>query len=483
MSVTVILTALTLGAGVGEPVSSAGDPPNQSDTTAGTITAQYRRAAARIIDSTLAGNDGYNKLEELCVGIGHRLSGSPQLDRAVKWAVAAMAADGQENVHPQPVMVPHWVRGREGVLMLEPRVESLPVLGLGGSVGTTADGITAEVVVVEDEAGLETLGEGARGKIVLFNNPMPEYDPEKGSGYGTAVRFRINGPRLAAEYGAVACLIRSVTANSLRTPHTGVTDYGDAKVKIPAAALTIEDTETIARLFKRGIRVVVNLQMGARTLPDTPSANVVGELRGSTRPEEVVVIGGHLDSWDAGHGAHDDAGGCVIAMEAINVLRRLNMIPKRTIRVVLWTNEENGVRGGKGYAEAHADELSNHVAAIEADMGVFKPTGFSLQCINETRQAVALEQMTQIAGLLEPLGATNMRIGGSGVDIDPMKPAGVVLMGMRVDGSKYFDYHHSPADTIDKVDPEHLSQNIAALATVAYVIADMPQRFGESSTD
>ena len=472
--VTLISWSLSIGL-TGYP-----EPDSTKAKGGDSVIAQYRGAAERITQAAIKGNDAYAKLEHLCINIGHRLSGSPGLEKAIDWAIEAMMKDGQENVRREKVMVPHWVRGRESATMLQPRVESLHMLGLGRSIGTPPEGITAPVVVVVDEKELETLGEGARGMIVLFNNPMPEYHPDRGAGYGTAVRFRHKGAQLAAEHGAVACLVRSVTANSLRTPHTGAMSYGEAKVKIPAAAISTEEADTIARLQKRGVPVTVNLKMGAKTLPDAESANVVGELRGSTLPDEVVVIGGHIDAWDVGHGAHDDGGGCIIAMEAINVLRKLNMIPKRTIRVVLWTNEENGLRGGKAYAEDHAGELDKHVAAIESDSGVFAPRGYGVQCKDKDRQSLAADQMTEILSLFsESLGPLTAKTGFSGADVSPMKDAGVVLMGHRVEGSTYFNYHHTHADTIDKVDPEELSQNVAVLATVAYILADMPHRIGD----
>ncbi len=443
------------------------------------IAERYREAAERIIRETLKENDAWNKMEQLCDGIGHRLSGSRGLEQAIDWAVAAMKQDGHENVRKQKVMVPHWVRGAESAALVEPYEYALGMLGLGGSVGTPPEGITAPVLVVADEKELDAAGEKAQGKIVLFNNPMPPYDPLKGSGYGTAVRFRHRGAQLAAAQGAVACLVRSVTARSLRTPHTGAMSYGDSEKKIPAAAITIEDAEMLARLQRRGVTPMVNLKMSARTLPDAESANVIGELRGREKPEEIVVIGGHIDAWDVGQGAHDDAGGCVISMEAINVLRRLNLIPRRTIRVVLWTNEENGLRGGKAYAAEHAAEMEHHVAAIESDGGVFRPTGFSLECSDKDREAIAAQQLHDIVNLLKVLGSMNVDIGGSGADISPMKPAGVVLIGHSTDGSHYFDHHHAPSDTLDKVDPTELSQNVAAMAVVAYVLADMEERVGQ----
>jgi len=444
------------------------------------IAERYGEAADRIVRASLAGNQAYERLEHLCIRFGHRLSGSDALDKAIDWAVETMTRDGHDNVRREKVMVPHWVRGQESVTMIEPRIEKLEMLGLGGSVATPPEGITAPVIVVADEEELEAIGERVRGKIVLFNKIMPDYDPEHGSRYGTTVKYRVHGARLAAQHGAVASLIRSVTATSLNTPHTGTMRYGDATTKIPAAALTIEGAETITRLLKHGVPVVLNLKMEAKTLPDAESANVVAELRGSTWPEEVIVIGGHFDSWDVGHGAHDDGGGCIVAMEAINVLRKLNMIPRRTIRVVLWTNEENGLRGGHAYAKDHAGELANHVAAIELDSGVFRPTGFGLSCKNKDREKIAAAQLQEMLDLLAPsLSGLKSKIGGGGADINPLRDSGVVLMGHRVEGSKYFDYHHTAADTIDKIDPLELDQNVAVLATIAYILADMPHRVGE----
>ena len=364
--------------------------------------------------------------------------------------------------------------------MLTPRSHDIAMLGLGGSVGTPPEGVTAPVIVIHDDEELEARAAEVRGKIVLFNQAMPQYDPEQGSGYGTGVHYRVHGARKAAEHGAVACLARSATAVSLHTPHTGAMRYGDAKVKIPAAAVSLEDATLIARLRKRGVPVTVNLRMEARTYSDAESGNVIGELRGRSNPEEVVVIGGHIDSWDVGTGAHDDGGGCVIAMEAINVLRKLGLRPRRTIRVVLFTNEENGLAGGRAYAADHKKELADHVAAIESDSGVFRPKGYTIDCEDEAREGVAVKQMNDILSLLSSIGEMEASAGGSGADVGPMKSGGVVLMGHRVEGSRYFNYHHTHADTLDKVDPMELSQNVAMLATVAYILADMPVRIGDS---
>jgi len=436
----------------------------------------YADAARRIRETALRERGAWDKLEILCDDIGHRFSGSPQLEQAAAWAAKTLRADGHENVRLERVMVPKWVRGRESLEMVAPRSATMSLLGLGGSIGTPAEGITASVLVVKGKKELLAAGDKARGRIVLFNNAMPPYDPEKGSGYGTAVRFRHKGAALAAAQGAVACLVRSVTARSLRSPHTGAMSYDNVVSRIPAAAVTIEDAEMIARLAARGHNVRLTLKMQARDEGLVPSSNVLGELRGSSLPEEFVVIGGHLDSWDVGQGAHDDGAGCVMAMEALTVLRKLNLRPRRTIRVVLWVNEENGLAGGKQYAKEHAEE--KHVAAIESDSGGFHPRGYSLECKDKARQDAAVRQLEAMTALLAPLGATRVVAGHSGADVSPLKDSGAVLMGLDVEGSKYFDYHHTHADTLDKVDPQELQECVAAMATVAYIIADMPEPLG-----
>jgi hypothetical protein len=367
--------------------------------------------------------------------------------------------------------------------MVVPRRQPLVMLGLGGSVGTPAEGITAPVIVVRDEKELESAADRAKGHIVLFNNRMADYEPEtNNTGYGTAVRFRTSGAQMAAAHGAVACLVRSVTAKSLRSPHTGAMRYSESGRKIPAAAISIEDADSIARLCARGETVKLRLRMEAQMHPDAPSANVIGELRGREKPEEVVVIGGHLDSWDVGQGAHDDAAGCVMCMEAINVLRRMKLIPRRTVRVVLFTNEENGLRGGRQYAADHADEAARHVAAIETDSGGFQPRGFGVDCGDKQREEAAVRQLSQLIPLMQPLGVREIEAGHSGADVGPMREHGVLLMGLSVHGATYFDYHHSHADTLDKVNPRELSDCVAAMATMAYVLADMPARIGQTES-
>lgn len=446
----------------------------------GGLAKKYAPIAERIIAHVRAGNDSYKKMEELCDDIGHRLSGSPELEQAVEWAKKTFEKDGHENVRLQKVMVPKWVRGRESVTMIKPRMADMPMLGLGGSEGTPPEGITAPVIVVKDEVELKALGDKVKGRIVLFNNPMPPFNHEtNSSGYGGTVRYRGVGAELVAAQGGVACLVRSVTARSLRTPHTGATRRGD-KPRVPAAAVTVEDAELMSRLAARGKEVVVTLKMEAKTFDDVPSANVIAELRGSAAPDEIVVIGGHLDAWDVGTGAHDDGAGCVMSMEALNVLRKMKLTPRRTIRCVLFTNEENGLRGGTKYAEEHADEMKNHVAAIESDSGAFMPLGFSVHCEDKARQERAVEEIKSLLPLFAPLGMRRMTGGHGGADIGPMAPRGVALLGFEPEGSTYFDYHHTPADTLDKVDPKMLTDDVAAMAIMSYILADMPGRLGEA---
>ena len=438
----------------------------------------YGDVARRIVAAAEAGNDGWRKLEQLCDDVGHRLSGSPSLDRAIDWAAAALAADGHENVRKQPVMIPKWVRGAESVEMLAPLPIDIPMLGLGGSVGTPPAGVEAEALSVASEEDLTARASEAAGRIVLFDVPMPDDDEASGAGYGTAVRYRGAGADLAARHGAVAALVRSVTTRSMQTPHTGALRYRGDK-RIPAAAITTEYAALITRLQQRGVPVRLRLKMQAHSADErVPSANVIGELVGSEKPAEVVVIGGHIDSWDVGQGAHDDGGGCVAAMEALTTLRRLGLRPRRTIRVVLFTNEENGLAGGRKYAEDYADALPNHVAAIESDSGMFQVLGYGVSCEDKQREAVAVAQLQAICDILSPLGKLTAKAGGGGADIGPMRPAGVPTLGQRVDMTHYFDYHHTPADTLDKVDPKLLTQNIAAMAVTAYVLADMPERLG-----
>jgi Zn-dependent M28 family amino/carboxypeptidase len=382
--------------------------------------------------------------------------------------------DDGHDARTEPVMVPRWVRGVERAAITAPVERPLVVLGLGGSVATPKGGLTAPVVVVRSWAELDQKAAQVKGAIVLYDVALPAWDAEKGSGYGEVAQFRSRGPSRAAQHGAVGVLMRSVTAHSLRTPHTGALRYDPAHPKVPAAAITIEDSQLIARLAEAG-PVTVRMQLESQDLGEAPSANVIGELRGRERPDEIVVIGAHIDSWDVGQGAHDDGAGCVQMMQALTTLRRLGLVPRRTIRVVLFTNEENGLRGARAYAEAHAAELPRTVLALEADSGGFAPRGFSVELKPELAPRV-LPRITQIASLLRSVGPIKVTAGHSGADLTPLIPAGVLGVGLVTHGSHYFDYHHTEADTLDKVDPAQLADGVAAAAVLAYVVADLPDR-------
>ena len=428
----------------------------------GSLPEQYRDRASKLIAAALVDRDGMEKLSFLCDRIGNRLSGSPALERAVTWAAAQMKADGLVNVVTPRVKVPHWVRGNESAALIEPVVRPLTILGLGGSVGTPKKGITAEVVPVASFEDLEKRGRaGVAGKIVLFNVPY--------EGYNRTVVYRTAGPSRAARLGAVAALVRSITPVSIESPHTGALEYADGFPRIPAAAVTIEDALLVQRLVDS---VTAHLEMEAHMLPDADSANVIGEIPGRERPDEIVVIGGHLDSWDVGAGAQDDGSGCITALEAAHLIHQLGFQPRRTLRVVFWANEENGGAGGEAYRAWAGDTVRNHVAAIEMDGGAEKPVGFGLSA-NGDLQGI-LSRLREIGGLLDRVDATSVQLGGGGADIAPIMVDGVPGLALRTVGTHYFDWHHSRADTADKVNPEDLRANIAAMAVMAYVLADMP---------
>ena len=427
------------------------------------IPAAYRDVADRLIDAALADSAAWHRLAELVDRFGHRFSGSQALEDANDWILAGMAADGLENVRGEPVMVPQWIRGEESVHLVEPRVQELAMLGLGGSVGTPEGGITAEVLVVSSFDELTERAEEAEGRIVLFDAPF--------EGYGRTVQYRVDGAVAAARAGAVASLIRSVGPFSMNTPHTGMMRYQQGVDSIPHAAITVEDAMMLHRMADRGERIVVRLEMDATTGPDVESRNVVAELVGSEYPDEVVVLGGHTDSWDVGQGAMDDGGGVVAAWEAVRLMKALGLRPRRTVRVVGWTNEENGLRGAVAYRDTHADALDDHVLAMESDAGTFDPIGFGF-----TGSDDAFGIVRAVGSLLDRIDAGVITRGGGGADIGPIMRRGVPGMGLRVDGSRYFWYHHTEADTLDKLDARDLAECVATMAVMAYVVADLPQR-------
>ena len=430
--------------------------------------------AQRLVGGALADGTAYQRLAELTDTIGPRLTGSPGAEAAVQWALQRLKADGLD-ARLEPVKVPHWVRGEERGEILpgggagfagdgrRPEAAApnrpLAMTALGGSVGGE---VTAEVV---EARALDDLRD-VRGKIVFFNHAM-----SKQQDYGRDVELRARGPSAAAKAGAVGMLLRSLATSSLRSPHTGVTIYEPDAPRIPAAAISVEDAELIHRLLARG-PVKAHFTLGCKWLPDADSANVVADVRGREKPDEIVLIGAHLDSWDLGQGANDDGAGVAMVMEAGRLLQALPQHPRRTVRVVLFMNEENGLAGGKGYAAAHAGELAKHVAAIEADAGAGRALGIALHAGDG---ADAL-----LSPWLEPLRAA-LGIGleregeAGGADISPMAPAQVPFASVHVDGTHYFDIHHSAADTLDKIDPQLLAQDAAAHALLAWALAEMPQ--------
>jgi carboxypeptidase Q len=460
---------LLFTSGAAPPAAAGGVPRPWPDPAA-------RAAAERLMGAALADDHAYLRLSELCDGIGNRLSGSEALDRAVAWAAAAMREDGLTGVRLQPVMVPRWIRGEEHAEMVSPDRQPLAMLGLGGSVATPPGGITARVVVVTSFDALDSLpADQVRDRIVLYDVPFTRY--------GDTVRYRSRGAEHAARRGAVAALVRTVGPVSLRSPHTGaMAAYGDTLPRIPAAAVSIEDAEMIHRLIARGVPVEVHLEMGARTEPDVRSNNVIGEVRGRERPNEIVVVGGHLDSWDVGQGAQDDGAGCALALESVRLMQRLGLHPRRTVRCVLWVNEENGLRGGHAYADSLRGDASHHVAAIESDGGAERPFGFLLgvrqkgsDSTDAARLATGLARLRAIAPLFAGLGSDHMADGGGEADIGPLMTMGVPGISHRTVGEHYFDWHHSRADMLDKVDPVELRRNLAALAALVYLVADDPE--------
>ncbi|MCZ6691290.1 MAG: M20/M25/M40 family metallo-hydrolase [Planctomycetota bacterium] len=438
------------------------------------LTDRYREPAGRILGAALTDIEGWGKLEYLTTEIGHRLSGSASLERAIDWAHERMEAEGL-RVRKIPVKVPHWVRGEESATLVAPVKRALPMLGLGMSVGTPEGGITASVVAVRNFDELDALSrEDVEGKIVLY--------AVEWQGYGGTVRYRGAGPSRAAAKGAVAALVRSATGRSLNTPHTGALRYDEKHPQIPAAAVTVEDAEWMRRMIDRGHDVRVHLEMGARMLPDADSFDLVAEIPGRELPEEVVVMGGHYDSWDVGQGAHDDGAACMAAWHALTIVHRLGLKPRRTLRVVLWTNEENGLAGGLAYRKWVGDAIDGHVAAIEMDGGAEKPVGFGLGLRGPDGDASdevygkALGILSSIGALLEAIDANAMTRGGGGADIGPLMNDGVPGLALKTVGEHYFDWHHTHADTLDKVDPQNFRKAVAMLGVIGYILADMPER-------
>jgi len=434
----------------------------------------YADAVARLIDEALESGNSHAMLSDLCRTAPHRLAGSAGAAAAVEWARETMIEIGLENVRIEDVMVPHWERGEiERLEIVAPATPDpeLRVLALGGSVGTPPGGIEAEVVEVRSFEELADLGESARGKIVFFNRPMDPTERNTFAAYGGSVGQRSRGAIEAAKVGGVAALVRSMTTRLDDAPHTGaMRPYADDLPRVPAAAVSTLGAERLSALLGSRGTVRLRLELDARTLPEAPSHNVVGEIVGRELPSEIVVVGGHLDCWDVGHGAHDDGAGCIHSLEAARLLLATGFRPRRTVRVVMFMNEENGVRGGRAYYERYREDMERHVMALESDRGGFVPRGFTTDANDEARAI-----LERAARHLEPIFASRVLRGGGGVDISPMAASGVPLVGLLPDSQRYFDFHHSENDTIDAVHPRELALGSAAVAALVGIVAALPE--------
>lgn len=432
----------------------------------------------KIYDLALSNGECYENLRVLCKTIGHRLSGSPQAEKAVQWGKVVMEKAGFDRVFLQDVMVPHWVRGthERGSMTLSknpkmkdgtPVTQSMKISALGGSVGTKG-ALTGEVIEVHDFDELKRLGpEKIKGKIVLFNRPFDPRHIHTFSSYGHCVNQRVQGATEAAQYGAKAVIIRSMAHGHGDHPHTGSMIYEDSLHKIPAAAISTVTADKISQELQQGRKVSVTLDFECKLLPDAKSHNVVGEITGSVYPDRIITIGGHLDSWDIGEGAHDDGAGCVQSMEVLRLFKVLGIRPRHTIRAVLFMNEENGLRGGKKYAELAESNNEKHVAALESDRGGFAPRGFSIEGTE-----AQLKWMQSLYRLLKPYDLHHFEAGGSGADISPLKKKfkDIVLFGFIPDSQRYFDHHHAETDVFENVNKRELELGAAAMAAFVYLL-------------
>jgi hypothetical protein len=431
------------------------------------------KLAADLRDQALEANEAWSILESLTTEVGPRAAGTEGDARAVRWGQAKFKAMGFDRVTIEPVTFPRWVRGEETASVTAPYPQPLVVTALGGSIGTAAGGLTAEVVEFKTIKDLEDADDDSLGgRIAYISNRMQRF--KNGAGYGPAVAARSKGASVAAQKGASAVLIRSIGTDDNRTPHTGMMRYTEGVAKIPAAALSNPDADLLSAMVKRGEAVSVQLSLGAHWDGEYTSHNVIGDILGREKPDEFVIIGCHLDSWDLGTGAIDDGSGCAITMAAANLIGQLPQRPRRTVRVVLFANEEQGLWGGAAYQEAHQSEMMQHIVGSESDFGAGRIYRFSSRVKPE-----ALGVVDQLSQLLAPLGITrgdNKARGGP--DLLAMKKAGMAVFSLYQDGTDYFDYHHTANDTLDKVDPDALTQNTAAYAVFSWLSAEMQGDFG-----
>lgn len=434
---------------------------------------ELRAQAEALRDRALEGTGAFDLVAELSTEVGHRLAGSRGDRAAVAWALVKLKSLGFENVRAEPVTVPHWVRGDIELRIVAPHPQELVALALGGSVGTPDDGVEAPVLLARDMSELEGMNrEDVEGKIAFIADRMER--ARDGSGYGPAVGKRVNGPSVASGLGARAVVIRSAGTSEARIAHTGMTRFRDDVRPIPAVAVSNADADMLERQIAGGREVILHLRLTSRRLPDTQSANVIGEIPGTDPEAGIVLLGAHLDSWDVGTGAVDDGAGVAIVTEAARLIGRMDDTPRRTVRVVLFANEEFGLSGAKAYAAAHAERLDRHVLAMEADFGA----GRVWRLASNVAQA-ALPIVHAMQELLEPLGVEpgNNEAGG-GADIGPLREGGVPVLAPYQDGTQYFDVHHTASDTLDKVDRKALDQNVAVYATLTWIAANLDGDFG-----
>ena len=429
----------------------------------------------KIYDAALTESLSYPWLKDLCTKAGARLSGSPQAAKAVEYTQKMLDTTGF-TTRLQACMVPHWVRGAKEVVKIVKGTKngksadiSLRCLAIGNSVGTGAKGVTAEVIEVKSLDEVDNLGDKVKGKIVFYNRPMDRKQIQTFNAYGGAGDQRRSGASRAAKYGAAAVLVRSLSTELDDRPHTGSLVYDEKYPQIPAICISTNDAEKLSKVIKTDGKTTVFLKSNCQMLPDAPSHNVIGEIRGSEFPNEVIVVGGHLDSWDVAQGAHDDGAGCVQSMDVLNLMKRIGYKPKRTIRCVLFMNEENGLRGGLKYAEeAKANTTEKHIFAIESDAGGFTPRGISFDGDAE----IFTDLFKKIMGweaLLQPYGIDFTK-GGSGADIGPLKPQKFMMAGLRPDSQRYFDFHHTEFDKIEAVNRRELELGSAAMTSLIFLI-------------
>ena len=422
-----------------------------------------------IFNSALSNGQCYQWLDVLSNDIGGRLSGSPEAQQAVEWGEKLMTDLDFDKVWLQPIMVPHWVRGKkeEASFIVNNTKINVPICALGGSIATLENGITGEVIEVKSLEEAESLGEKLRGKIVFFNRPFDDTLIRTFRAYGGCVDQRYAGAMVTGKFGALGVIVRSMTNNIDDYPHTGTMSYGDLpeNEKVPTAAISTKASNLLSEKLKENPNLNFYFKQNCKTLPEAPSFNVIGEITGSAIPEKFIVVGGHLDSWDIGDGAHDDGAGIVQSIEVARLLKLNGIKPNHTIRVVLFMNEENGLRGGKKYAEEAKINNEYHAAALESDSGGFTPRGFSFDK-NEKNHELFMSWKS----LLAPYGLHDLNIGGSGADIGPLNDGAISLFGYRPDSQRYFDYHHAETDTFDKVNKRELELGAASMTSLVYLL-------------